>query len=111
MQILASAFLAILFLQSGLDKIFDKQSCLWDFTCERLALRKAAKQSARRPLEAAKRLRRLPRDLLPPPREWAERFFNIQRWTELPQGGHFAALEEPEALAADLRAFFHDRRS
>jgi len=47
-----------------------------------------------------------PRDLLPPPREWAERFFNIQRWTEMPRGGHWAAQEEPELLAEDLRAFF-----
>ena len=37
-----------------------------------------------------------PRDLSHPPREWAERFFNVQRWTEMPRGGHFAALEEPE---------------
>ena len=52
-----------------------------------------------------------PQDLLPPPREWAERFFNIQRWTEMPRGGHWAALEEPELLAEDLRAFFRPLRS
>jgi len=51
-----------------------------------------------------------PRDLLPPPREWAERFFNIQRWTEMPRGGHWAAMEEPELLAEDLRAFFRPLR-
>jgi microsomal epoxide hydrolase len=42
----------------------------------------------------------------PAPREMAERFFNVQRYTEMPRGGHFAALEEPELLAEDLRAFF-----
>ena len=47
-----------------------------------------------------------PKDLVTAPREYAERFFNVQRWTEMPRGGHFAALEEPELLAADLRAFF-----
>ena len=52
-----------------------------------------------------------PRDLLPPPREWAERFFNIQRWTEMPRGGHWAAMEEPELLVEDLRAFFRPLRS
>jgi microsomal epoxide hydrolase len=52
-----------------------------------------------------------PRELMRPPRSLAEPIFNVQRWTELSQGGHFAALEEPEALAADLRAFFHDRRA
>ena len=47
-----------------------------------------------------------PRDIIAPPREWAERFFNVQRWTELERGGHFAALEEPELLAEDIRSFF-----
>jgi pimeloyl-ACP methyl ester carboxylesterase len=51
-----------------------------------------------------------PREILHPPRAWAERVFNITRWTVMPAGGHFAALEEPEALAADLRAFFRDLR-
>jgi len=41
------------------------------------------------------------------PREWAERTYNIQRWTEFPRGGHFFALEEPGLLAAELRTFFH----
>ena len=51
-----------------------------------------------------------PKDLLPPPREWAERFFNIQRWTEMPRGGHFAAWEQPELLVDDIRAFFRPLR-
>jgi microsomal epoxide hydrolase len=52
-----------------------------------------------------------PKDLSSPPREWAERFFNVQRWVEMPRGGHFAALEEPELLAAELRAFFRPLRA
>ena len=51
-----------------------------------------------------------PREILHPPRAWAERMYNIKRWTLMPAGGHFAALEEPEALAADIRAFFRDLR-
>ena len=51
-----------------------------------------------------------PKDLSRPPREWAERFFNVQRWTEMPSGGHFAAMEEPELLAADLRTWFRTFR-
>jgi pimeloyl-ACP methyl ester carboxylesterase len=51
-----------------------------------------------------------PKDLSRPPRAWAERFFNVQRWTEMPRGGHFAALEEPDLLATDLRAFFRPLR-
>jgi pimeloyl-ACP methyl ester carboxylesterase len=41
-----------------------------------------------------------------PPREWAERLYDIRRWTEMPGGGHFAALEEPELVAGDIAAFF-----
>jgi pimeloyl-ACP methyl ester carboxylesterase len=46
-----------------------------------------------------------PKDILHPPRALAERAFNIQRWTTAPRGGHFAALEVPELLAEDIRAF------
>ena len=53
---------------------------------------------------------RFPLEILHPPRAWAERAYNIQRWTEMPAGGHFAALEEPAALAADIRAFFRTLR-
>ncbi|GIX49137.1 MAG: multidrug MFS transporter [Candidatus Tectimicrobiota bacterium] len=52
-----------------------------------------------------------PREILRPPREWAARVCNLQRWTPMPAGGHFAALEEPAALVADLRAFFRTLRS
>jgi hypothetical protein len=41
-----------------------------------------------------------------PPRSFAERTLNVQRWTEMPCGGHFAALEQPELYAGDLEAFF-----
>ena len=51
-----------------------------------------------------------PGDLSSPPREWAERSYNVQRWTEMPRGGHFAALEEPDLLVEDVRAFFRDLR-
>jgi len=52
-----------------------------------------------------------PEDISQPPREWAERFFNVQRWTEMPRGGHFAAMEEPALLAADLREWFRPFRN
>lgn len=51
-----------------------------------------------------------PKDISQPPREWASRFFNVQRWTEMPRGGHFAAMEEPKLLAEDLRAWFRNFR-
>lgn len=52
-----------------------------------------------------------PKDLTMPPRELGERFLRVARWTEMPRGGHFAALEEPDLLAEDLRAFFRPLRS
>jgi pimeloyl-ACP methyl ester carboxylesterase len=51
-----------------------------------------------------------PCEILHPPRSLAERTYDIRRWTRMPAGGHFAALEEPEALAADIRAFFRNLR-
>ena len=51
-----------------------------------------------------------PGEISRPPREWAERSYNVLRWTEMPRGGHFAALEEPQLLAEDVRAFFRPLR-
>jgi pimeloyl-ACP methyl ester carboxylesterase len=39
------------------------------------------------------------------PRAWAERAYNVVRWTEKPEGGHFAAWEEPEVFATNVREF------
>jgi pimeloyl-ACP methyl ester carboxylesterase len=47
-----------------------------------------------------------PKDISQPPRKWAERFFNVKRWTEMPRGGHFAAMEESELLVEDIRDWF-----
>lgn len=47
---------------------------------------------------------------LPPPRVLAERTLNVKRFTEAPRGGHFAALETPEILVDDIRAFFGELR-
>ncbi len=51
-----------------------------------------------------------PKDLVATPREVAERLYNVQRWTDVPRGGHFVALEEPELLANELREFFRPLR-
>ncbi len=52
-----------------------------------------------------------PAEISRPPREWAERSYNLQRWTQMPRGGHFAALEEPQILAEDIRDFFRPLRN
>ena len=46
-----------------------------------------------------------------PPREWAERLYNVRRWSPMRKGGHFAPAEQPELLARDIAAFFADLRS
>jgi pimeloyl-ACP methyl ester carboxylesterase len=42
-----------------------------------------------------------------PPRSFAERSVAVSRWTQMPRGGHFAALEEPALYANDVRDFFY----
>ena len=51
-----------------------------------------------------------PKEIAMPPRSLAERGLNVVRWTEMPQGGHFAAMEQPERLAQDVREFFRALR-
>lgn len=53
-----------------------------------------------------------PKEINVPPRAWVERSVGerLIHWTEMPRGGHFAALETPELLAPDVREFFHKVR-
>jgi pimeloyl-ACP methyl ester carboxylesterase len=52
-----------------------------------------------------------PHEMLRPPRSLAERTYtDIRRWTVMPRGGHFAAMEQPEALAREIREFFRSLR-
>ena len=51
-----------------------------------------------------------PKEVWMTPRSWVERAYNLVHWTEMPAGGHFAALEEPDRLLADIRAFFRKAR-
>jgi pimeloyl-ACP methyl ester carboxylesterase len=51
-----------------------------------------------------------PREISTPPRKWVEARYNLVRWTPMPRGGHFAALEQPELLVNDVREFFRTIR-
>ena len=51
-----------------------------------------------------------PKELFYSPRSWLERRYNLRRFTDMPRGGHFAALEEPDLMVNDLRAFYRDLR-
>jgi pimeloyl-ACP methyl ester carboxylesterase len=70
-------------------------------------LQSAPQPSLGQYIEAPAGVATFPKDLTYPPRELGERFLRVARWTEMPRGGHFAALEEPELLVEDLRAFFY----
>ncbi len=51
-----------------------------------------------------------PHELIRPPRKWVEKMYNVTQWSVMPSGGHFAAMEEPQALVEDIRAFFRPLR-
>ena len=51
-----------------------------------------------------------PRETVRSPRAWAEEAWDVRRWTEMPRGGHFAALEVPELLIPDVRDFYQELR-
>ncbi|HVQ11976.1 MAG TPA: epoxide hydrolase [Vicinamibacterales bacterium] len=51
-----------------------------------------------------------PKEISIAPRRWVEAQYNVTRWTEMPRGGHFAAMEEPGLLVDDVRAFFRTLR-
>ncbi|MFF7051300.1 epoxide hydrolase family protein [Streptomyces griseorubiginosus] len=69
---------------------------------------RAARPTA--PSTAPTALALFPAELQIPLRHKAERTENIVRWTELGRGGHFAAMEEPDLLVEDIRAFFRQLR-
>jgi pimeloyl-ACP methyl ester carboxylesterase len=51
-----------------------------------------------------------PKELSHPPRSWLERTFDVTQWTDMPSGGHFAAMEKPALLATEIRRFFRPLR-
>jgi pimeloyl-ACP methyl ester carboxylesterase len=53
---------------------------------------------------------RYPKEVLRWPRSWVERQYNVTRWADMPRGGHFAAMEQPELFVGDLREFFRTVR-
>jgi len=61
-------------------------------------------------VEAPTGFARFAGEITVPPREWVERAYNVQRWAEFAHGGHFAALEQPEILVEEIRAFFRPLR-
>ncbi|OLF09112.1 hypothetical protein BLA60_21270 [Actinophytocola xinjiangensis] len=104
----------------GLDKAFTKDELLtnlmiyWVTGTVNSSMRlyyEGERENMRYPrIETPTAFANFPAEMFRPPREWAERLYNVQRWTNLPRGGHFAAVEAPELLVEDLRAFFRPLR-
>jgi pimeloyl-ACP methyl ester carboxylesterase len=83
-------------------------SSFWPYWARRHELWPLNEQS---PVRVPTAYASFPKEILHPPRTWVEAVYtDIRRWTSMPAGGHFAAMEEPEALAADVRAFFRELR-
>jgi len=59
-----------------------------------------------RRVEVPTGIARYPKELMRFPRAWVEKQYNVTRWTDMPRGGHFAAMEVPELFVPDLRGFF-----
>lgn len=70
-----------------------------------VAMQQKIKKEEIRKLEVPTGVAIFPRDMIPAPREFAERIFNVQQWTEMPAGGHFTAMEQPHLFAKDVRKF------
>jgi microsomal epoxide hydrolase len=51
-----------------------------------------------------------PREIYIPPRRFVESHYDVRSWNEMPRGGHFAAMEQPELFVADVAAFFRTLR-
>ena len=67
--------------------------------------------SPARPITVPTGYAQFPKEILLPPRAIAEKTYtNIQRWTEMKKGGHFAAMEQPAALAEEIQHFFRPLR-
>ena len=94
------------------DEILTTVSLYW-FTRSMPSAMRLYWENLQQPLKLAARERiavpvaiaHFPRELPIPARAYVERGYNVIRWSEMPRGGHFAALEEPELLAEDIRAF------
>ena len=56
-------------------------------------------------VEVPKDVAVFPKELRLPPRRWVEARYNLKHWSEMPRGGHFAAMEEPDLFVTDLRNF------
>jgi epoxide hydrolase len=73
-------------------------------------LRHAGSEAASERVGVPTGVARYPKEPLRLPRAWIERRFNVTHWAEMPRGGHFAAMEQPELFVDDVRSFYRTVR-
>ena len=100
----------------GADRLLDHVSAYW-FTgsatsSARMYWEMAQEPAARTPtVPVPAGVSLFPHDILQPTREWAStQYRDLRMWREHDRGGHFAAMEQPELLVADVREFFRPLR-
>ena len=99
------------------DEILTNLSIYWFTGTIGSSMRMYAANAAIPPAQLARRVEVpsgfaiFPADLVRPPLAWLERTAHVVRATEPARGGHFAAFEEPELYAQELREFFRPYRS
>ena len=69
-----------------------------------------ARNLGRERIEVPSGFARFPKEIIQTPRSWMEPGFNVTHWTDFNEGGHFPAMEKPQLLAEDIRAFFRPLR-
>jgi pimeloyl-ACP methyl ester carboxylesterase len=97
----------------SIDELLTNISIYW-FSGNVAATLRIYKENAKEPFrfEAGERIvpppcyAQFPREIYSPPREWVARAYSVARWSEMPRGGHFAALEQPVLLARDIHEAF-----
>jgi pimeloyl-ACP methyl ester carboxylesterase len=99
----------------GLDALLTNVTLYW-VTGSIASSMRLYLESSRTPLQLARGQRvdvpcavaRFPLEMPFPPRSWIERGYDVVRWTEMPRGGHFAAMEAPDLLARDVAEFLQE---
>ncbi len=94
----------------GRDEMLDNIMLYWltgsAASSARLYWESFGKSRGKAKVEVPTGVAAFPKEILRMPREWCEDHYNIIHWTKMDRGGHFAALEQPEAFTTDIRAFF-----
>jgi microsomal epoxide hydrolase len=95
------------------DRLLDNITAYWvtDTATSSLRIYWEMRQARRaavpeRRIEVPTAIAMFPGEVSYPPRAWTEAAFNVVRWSTPPKGGHFAAMEAPEAYVDDVRSFF-----